>query len=106
MDDRPLKWVVQRNLLVYTDKGNNFWAWYKGQKYLLERFIPPTFKVDNDIVVYQDLDGRLKAFSYGEQVEVSDQIVTTYGLFNETVKYSLMPYETKIWCRGQTYTFK
>jgi len=106
MDDRPLRWTVYKNMLVYTDKGNNFWAWYKGKKYWLERFLPLTYKVDNDICVYQDLDGRLKALYYGEQVEVSDQIVPSYTLFNEAVTYSLMPYETKVWCNKKTYTFK
>jgi hypothetical protein len=56
--------------------------------------------------VYQDLDGRLKAFYYGEQVDVSDQIVPSYNLYNEAVTYSLQPYETKIWCNKKTYTFK
>ena len=39
---------------------------------MLERYIPTTYKVENDIVVYQDQDGRLKAFFYGEQIDVSD----------------------------------
>lgn len=106
MDDRPTHWVVRKNLMIYTDKGNNFWAWYKGQKILLERYIPISYKVDNDVVFYQDLDGRLKALYYGEQIDVSDQIVPNYQLFNEAVTYSLMPYETKVWCNKQTYTFK
>jgi len=106
MDDRPARWQVRKNMLVYVDKGNNFYAWYKGKKYWLERFAPLSYKVDNDIVVYQDLDGRLKALYYGEQIEVSDQIVSSYTLFNEAVSYSLMPYETKIWCNKKTYTFK
>ncbi|MDB5281366.1 MAG: hypothetical protein JWO06_441 [Bacteroidota bacterium] len=106
MEDRPLRYLVRKNMLVYTDKGNNFWAWYKGKKYWLERFLPLSYKVDNDIVVYQDLDGRLKALYYGEQVNVSDQIVTAYNLFNEAVTYSLEPYETKVWCNKNTFTFK
>ena len=77
-----------------------------GKTYWLERYIPLSYKIDNDIVVYQDLDGRLKAFYYGEQVEVSDQIANNYELFNEAVRYSLQPYETKIWCNKKTYTFK
>ncbi len=106
MEDRPVKWVVRKNMMVWTDKGNNFWAWYNGKKYWLERYAPTSFKVNNDIVVYQDLDGRLKAFYYGEQVDVSDQIVSNYTLFNEAVTYSIMPYETKVWCNKKTYTFK
>jgi len=107
MDDRPLRWTVRKNMLVYEDKGNNFWCWYNGKNTLLERYIPPSYKVDNDIVVYQDLDGRLKAFYYGEQVEVSDQIVSTgYNLYNEAVTYQLSPYVTTIWCNKKSYVFQ
>jgi hypothetical protein len=107
MDDHPLKWSVYKNMLVYTDKGNYFWCWYNGQNTLLERFIPENYKLDNDIVVYQDLDGRLKGFYYGQQVDISDQIVTNgYKLYNEAVSYQLAPYETTIWCNKKTYTFK
>lgn len=108
MEDRPVNLTVKENLIVYTDRGNNFWCWYNGKKYWLERYIPLSYEVDNDIVVYQDLDGRLKAFYYGEQVEVSDQIPLgkKYNLYNEAVTYSLQPFETKIWCNKKTYTFR
>lgn len=106
MEDHPVKYTVRKNMLVWTDQGNNFNAWYNGKTYLLERYIPLSYKMDNDIVIYQDLDGRLQGFYFGEQVQVSDQIVNTYELFNEAVKYSLQPYETKIWCDKKTYTFK
>ena len=105
MEDRPVKLTVKENLIVYSDRGNNFWCWYNGKKYWLERYIPLSYVVDNDIVVYQDLDGRLKAFYYGEQVQVSDQIVKKYNLYNEAVTYSIQPYETKVWCNKHTYTF-
>ena len=106
MNDRPAKLTIKENIIAYTDGGNNFWCWYKGKKYWLERYVPLSYMIDNDIIVYQDLDGRLKAFYYGEQVKVSDQIVQKYNLFNEAVTYSLQPYQTKIWCNKQTFTFE
>lgn len=106
LEDKPDTLMIKENLLAYTDKGNNFWCWYKGQKYWLERYKPLSFKIDNDILVYQDLNGRLKAFYYGEEVQVSDQIVKDYSLYNETVTYSLQPYQTKVWCNKKTYSFE
>jgi hypothetical protein len=106
MSDRPAFITIKENLIVYADHGNNFWAWYKGKKYWLERYIPAECKVDNDIAVYKDINGRLKAFYYGEQVEVSDQIVDKYNLYNEAVTYSIQPYQTKIWCNKKTFTFE
>lgn len=104
--DLPDTLLVKENIMAYTDKGNNFLCWYKGKKYLLERYVPLSFKADNDMLVYQDLDGRLKAFYYGEQVQVSDQIVKSYNLYNETVTYSIQPYQTKVWCKKETFTFQ
>lgn len=106
LEDRPQKLLIKENIIAYTDKGRNFWCWYKGKKYWLERYEPLSMVIDNDILVYQDIDGRLKAFYYGEQVEVSDQIVNKYTLYNEAVTYSLQPFETKVWCNKRTYTFR
>lgn len=114
MNDRPLDLTIKENIIEYTDKGKNFWCWYKGKKYWLERYIPLSVKVDNDIIVYQDLDFRLRAFYYGEQVQVSDQMVRKatdakeeiYKLYNEAITYSIMPYQTKVWCNKKTYTFE
>lgn len=106
IQDRPAQLTIKENLVVYVDNGKNFWCWYLGKKYWLERYVPLSFVVDNDIVVYQDLDGRLKAFYYGEQVKVSDQMVDKYKLYNETVTYSIQPYQTKVWCNKKTFTFE
>ena len=106
MNDRPQYIIVKENIIAYTDKGNNFWVWYKGKKYWQERYIPTEYKVDNDIVVYKDINGRLKAFYYGEEVQVSDQMVNRFNLYNEAVTYSIMPYQTKIWCNKKTFTFE
>jgi len=57
MSDRPADITVKENLLVYSDHGNNFWCWYKGKKIWLERYIPESYVVDNDIVVYKDING-------------------------------------------------
>lgn len=114
MSDWPTRLVIKENIIAYTDKGNNFWCWYKGKIYWLERYIPYSIDIDNDIIVYQDLDYRLKAFYFGEQVKVSDQMVKKdplsiyekYKLWNESITYSIMPYQTKVWCNKKTYTFE
>jgi len=53
MSDRPADITVKENLLVYSDHGNNFWCCIKEKKYWLERYIPESYVVDNDIVVYR-----------------------------------------------------
>ena len=102
--DRPKDIKVSHNVIAYTDKSNNFYVWYKGKTELLERFQPLSVAAYRDFVVYQDLDGRLKGYLFGKQVQISDQIVTDYKLFNETVEYSLQPGDHTFWCRGQSTT--
>ncbi len=106
VEDRPANMLVKENLIAWVDKGNNFWCWYKGKKYWLERYVPQSVEIDNNIIVYHDINLRLKAFYYGEQVEVSDQMVKKFTLWNEAVSYSIQPYQTKIWCNKKTYTFE
>ncbi len=102
--DRPKDLLIVQNVIAYTDKSNNFYVWYKGKTELLERFQPLSVKAYRDFVVYQDLDGRLKGYLFGKQVQVSDQIVNGYELYNETVAYSLQPGDHTFWCRGNSVT--
>lgn len=102
--DRPKELLIQQNMIAFTDKSDNFYVWYKGKTELLERFHPLSVKAYRDVVVYQDLDGRLKGYLFGKPVQVSDQIVNGYELYNETVAYSLQPGDHTFWCRGQSTT--
>jgi hypothetical protein len=102
--DRPKEMLVEQNVVAFTDKSDNFYVWYKGKTELLERFHPLSVKAYRDFIVYQDLDGRLKGYLFGRQVQVSDQIVSNYHLYNETVEYSLQPGDHTFWCRGQSTT--
>lgn len=102
--DRPKDMLIVQNMIAYTDKSNNFYVWYKGKVELLEKFQPLSVKAYRDLVVYQDQDGRLKGYLFGQPVQISDQIVTDYTLYNETVEYSLQPGDHTFWCRGQSTT--
>lgn len=102
--DRPKDLIVQRNMIAFTDKSNNFYIWYNDKLELVERFQPKTVQAYRNFVVYQDQDGRLKGYYYGKQINVSDQIVSKYNLYNETVVYSLIRGETTIWCNEKSQT--
>ena len=104
--DRPKDLLVANNVIAFTDKSNNFFVWYKGKAELLERFQPLSVKASRDLVVYQDLDGRLKGYYFGKQIQISDQIVSTYNLYNEAIVYSLVRGETNFWCREKTTTIQ
>ncbi|MBX2904216.1 MAG: hypothetical protein KF872_11755 [Chitinophagales bacterium] len=97
---------VKENMVVYADNGRNLYCYYNGNNIWVERYIPTEWEIDNDILVYKDINGRLKGVYYGKEVAVSDQIVQKFNLYNEVVTYSLQPYETKIWCKEKTYTYR
>ncbi|MBX2909083.1 MAG: hypothetical protein KF706_05590 [Chitinophagales bacterium] len=102
----PATVQVKENMIVYADNGRNFYSYYNGKTTWVERYVPTKWEIDNDILVYKDINGRLKGVYYGKEVEVSDQIVREFNLYNEVVTYSLQPYETKIWCKEKTYTYR
>ena len=102
--DRPKDILIQQNMIAYTDKSNNFYVWYNGRTELLDRNQPQVVKGYRNIVVYQDSYGRLKGYYYGKQVNISDQIVSTFSMYNETIQYSLVRGETTIWCNGKSQT--
>lgn len=104
--DRPKDITVGKNIIAFTDKSSNFFVWYKGKTQLLERFQPLSVKTYRDLVVYQDLDGRLKGYYFGKQIKISEQIVSTYELYNQTVAYTLQRGETNFWCDGKTTTIQ
>ncbi|MCS6819917.1 MAG: hypothetical protein RMJ53_05195 [Chitinophagales bacterium] len=97
---------VKENMVVYADNAQNFYCYYNGKSIWVERYIPSEWKMDNDILVYKDINGRLKGIYYGKEVEISDQMVQKFNLYNEVVTYSLQPFETKIWCKEKTYTYR
>jgi hypothetical protein len=97
---------VKENMIVYADNGRNFYCYYNDKNTWVERYVPTEWEIDNDILVYKDINGRLKGVYYGKEVQVSDQIVQKFNLYNEVVTYSLQPYETKIWCKEKTYTYR
>jgi hypothetical protein len=97
---------VRENMIVYADNGRNFYCYYNGKSIWVERYVPSEWEMDNDILVYKDINERLKGVYYGKEVEISDQMVRKFNLYNEVVTYSLQPFETKIWCKEKTYTYR
>lgn len=97
---------VKEDMIVYADNGRNFYCYYNGKTTWVERYIPAEWAIDNNILVYKDINGRLKGIYYGREVQISDQIVNKFNLYNEVVTYSLQPYETKIWCKEKTFTYR
>jgi hypothetical protein len=89
---------------VFTDRGNFFHAFYKGKEQVLEYFIPPSYKGDNNMLVYPHLDGYLYAFENGEKKRIGERVAKYYEVHNNTVFYWQNPSEVHIYCDGKNYS--
>ena len=48
---------------------------------------PNKVTIDNDLLVYQDVNGRLKGFSNGEKYSISSRIAVDFDQINQAVLY-------------------
>ncbi len=83
--------------------NNNFNVFYKGQVYTLEDYIPTDFQIANDGVAYIDVSGRLKLFLSGKTYTASYEIINSYQLNGNVLKYSVGTNTTQFFWNGKNY---
>ncbi|MBK7958309.1 MAG: hypothetical protein IPK03_09425 [Bacteroidetes bacterium] len=79
---------------------------YKGVKTQLESYIPTDYKMDDDILVYKDLYGKLKGFKNGVKLDISSQIAIEFELQNHCIiYYDRTKALKKVWYEGIEYFY-
>ena len=61
--------------------------------------------IEDDFVVFQDLDGYVKAFYKGKIIPISKEIAFEFEVFNQTVIYKTNEYTWKAYYNGKTFEY-
>jgi hypothetical protein len=78
---------VGENMIAINGLNDQFKIWYRGEVHVLENFIPDNFKIARDMIVYTDYDGSLKAMINGTQVNVTDEVVSSYLIHGKVIQF-------------------
>ena len=71
-NNTPLSYKVGKNIVAYVDgQDDSFNAFYLGKQLTLEDFTPEWYQMADDMVVYLDQLGMLKAYHKGESIVLS-----------------------------------
>lgn len=99
----PDDYTFFEDMLVYQQQGQ-FFAFYNGQEYLIENYIPTSYKCKFGSMVYIDQNGNLKLFKNGETEVLSYEKINDYEVLRNLVIYNTGMNTTKIYYQGKTYT--
>ena|GEM_PF-1841805 len=101
--ERPKTFEMVDELLIYKTFDRTFGTVYKGKKYELATYIPDLYKADQNVVVFIDIEGRLKALYHGEQVNISKNISDSFDVFGDVIVYRTGGSDFNIYWKGKTY---
>ena len=62
-------------------------------------------EIRDDLVVFQDLDGYIKAFYKGNIIKVSTQIAMSFEVYNQVIIYKTNEYTWNAFYNGKTYEY-
>lgn len=92
-----------RDIVAYINVlDNTFHAYYKGDDYLLENFMPKSFKTGNGFVAYVSYTGDFKVFYDGQISTLTPYAPTKYDVSANILLFDDGNYFKAFW-KGQTY---
>jgi hypothetical protein len=92
-----------KDIVAYTNNlDNSFHAFYKGNDYVLDEFMPKSFRVGDGFVAYIDYTGEFKVFYNGEAITLSNYGPEEYFAEDNLLVYSENNY-FKVFCNGKGY---
>lgn len=97
LTDFPVLWGVADHLCWFADRSGYFRVFYEGQIHTLESFTPAGVLAENRVLVYTELDGRLKAFYRGESIHISNNIARDFSLCGDLVSWTERPFDFRFY---------
>ena len=93
--------VVDR-VVVFEEQGF-FKTYCNGQVYVVERYIPPMYKIDWNTIAYLDQSRFVKAFQNCEHIDVSFEIVKDLMLYRDLIIFVEGINQPSIFFMGQVF---
>ena len=99
---RPDFFVVRGNVVIYSYQ-NAFYAFYKGEVYTLNNMTPRDYQVGTEGVAWLDESGRLMAFHKGKTYTVAYDVIESYSMNGNVLKYDIGNESVRVWYNGKVY---
>jgi len=101
-ENQPEFYKVKDDIVVYSEQ-NYLKVFYKGKSYLLESYIPQSYKYDQSSVAYIDDMGSLKLFQDGKTQTLTYEKVISYDLNGNVLKYVTGNNNCNVFYKGKIY---
>ena len=98
----PDYYKVKDNICAFFTE-NKLQIMFNGTRYELENFSPQSYQISNNNIAWLDNAGRLKMFDNGKILSVTTEIVSSYLLNGDVLKYVGGDNYTHIYYRGKNY---
>jgi hypothetical protein len=102
LSGRPDFFYVVGNVVVYSF-NNSFNVFYQGQTTTLQNITPSDFQISNNGLAWLDDSGRLMAFNKGKTYTVSYDIIMSYSMNGDVIRYDIGNKYFRVWYNGKTY---
>ncbi len=99
----PDMYELRGDLLIYQQQGQLF-AFFNGENYLIENYIPSDFKLNYNALAYLDQNGYLRLFKEGVMFDLSFDKINEYQVLTNTVIFNEGMNTTKVFYDGRIYT--
>lgn len=97
------KWEVKDDVVIWME--NNFmYAYLKETKYEVTRYIPESYMIKNDVIVFRDMMGGVSALVGGVTKVITTQMNSEYNIYGSSVLVSLFNRSYIVLSKGRLYT--
>ncbi len=98
-----INWEVKDDVVIWIE--NNFmYAYIKETKYEVARYIPESYMIKNDVVVYRDMMGGVTALVGGEQKVITTQMSSEFTIYGSSVLVELFNRSYVVLWKGKVYS--
>lgn len=101
---QPDFYEVRDRIVVFTENKNIFKVYDGNKVHTLEsNFVPPSYKMDNKMIVWVDQMGGLKGLIDGEVKQIISEKIKDYAIHGNVIKIQLNNGNYSVYWKGKIY---